>query len=159
MIHAERATSDTVVGVPTDSGQIAWLRESVLSMFSPDNASPHVVLVILTDITAERFAYEQLRLLETKDPPTGLLSRVAFIERLDARLALPPTEEFALLYVGLDHFKTVNKMTGHHMGNQALNMMAQHIHDQAGQRALLTRLGGDQFYAAISNPNAVDTLV
>lgn len=153
-----RAISNVVVGMPAGNGQIVWLRESVLPMFSPDSASPHAVLVIFTDITAERSAYEQLRLLETKDSLTGLPNRAAFIERLDARLALPSTGEAALLYVGLDHFKTVNEAMGHHVGNQVLNMAAQRIRAQAGQRALLARLGGDQFCVAIDDPNAADTL-
>lgn len=153
-----RAISNVVVGVPAGNGQIVWLRESVLPMFSPDSASPHAVLVIFTDITAERSAYEQLRLLETKDSLTGLPNRAAFIERLDARLALPSTGESALLYIGLDHFKTVNEVMGHHVGNQVLNMAAQRIREQAGQRALLARLGGDQFCVAIDDPNAADAL-
>lgn len=57
-----RAISNVVVGVPAGNGQIVWLRESVLPMFSPDSASPHAVLVIFTDITAERSAYEQLQI-------------------------------------------------------------------------------------------------
>ncbi|UGS88295.1 EAL domain-containing protein (plasmid) [Ralstonia wenshanensis] len=153
-----RAISNVVVGVPAGNGQIVWLRESVLPMFSPDSASPHAVLLIFTDITAERSAYEQLRLLETKDSLTGLPNRAAFIERLDARLALPSTGESALLYIGLDHFKTVNEAMGHHVGNQVLNMAAQRIRSQAGQRALLARLGGDQFCVAIDDPKAADTL-
>ena len=153
-----RAISNVVVGMPAGNGQIVWLRESVLPMFSPDSASPHAVLVIFTDITAERSAYEQLRLLETKDSLTGLPNRAAFIERLDARLALPSTGESALLYIGLDHFKTVNEAMGHHVGNQVLNMAAQRIRGQAGQRALLARLGGDQFCVAIDDPKSADTL-
>ncbi|MET3445929.1 EAL domain-containing protein [Ralstonia sp. 1138] len=153
-----RAISNVVVGVPAGNGQIVWLRESVLPMFSQDSASPHAVLVIFTDITAERSAYEQLRLLETKDSLTGLPNRAAFIERLDARLALPSTGQSALLYIGLDHFKTVNEAIGHHMGNHVLNTAAQRIRAEAGQRALLARLGGDQFCVAIDDPNAADTL-
>uniref|UniRef100_C6BLM3 Diguanylate cyclase/phosphodiesterase with PAS/PAC sensor(S) n=2 Tax=Ralstonia pickettii TaxID=329 RepID=C6BLM3_RALP1 len=153
-----RAISNVVVGVPAGNGQIVWLRESVLPMFSPDSASPHAVLVIFTDITAERSTYEQLRLLETKDSLTGLPNRAAFIERLDARLALPSTGQSALLYVGLDHFKTVNEAMGHHIGNQVLNVAAQRIRAEAGQRALVARLGGDQFSVAIDDPDAADAL-
>ncbi|KHK57981.1 diguanylate cyclase [Ralstonia sp. A12] len=153
-----RAISNVVVGVPAGTGQIVWLRESVLPMFSPDSASPHAVLVIFTDITAERSTYEQLRLLETKDSLTGLPNRAAFIERLDARLALPSTGRAALLYIGLDHFKTVNEAMGHHVGNQVLNLAAQRIRAEAGQRALLARLGGDQFCVAIDDPDTVDAL-
>ncbi|MGM3277816.1 putative bifunctional diguanylate cyclase/phosphodiesterase [Ralstonia sp. 24A2] len=153
-----RAISNVVVGVPAGNGQIVWLRESVLPMFSPDSASPHAVLVIFTDITAERSTYEQLRLLETKDSLTGLPNRAAFIERLDARLALPSTGRAALLYIGLDHFKTVNEAMGHHIGNQVLNLAAQRIRAEAGQRALLARLGGDQFCVAIDDPDTVDGL-
>ena len=53
---------------------------------------------------------------------------------------------------------TVNEAIGHHMGNQVLNTAAQRIRAQAGQRALLARLGGDQFCVAIDDPNAADTL-
>lgn len=153
-----RAISNVVVGVPAGNGQIVWLRESVLPMFSPDSASPHAVLVIFTDITAERSTYEQLRLLETKDSLTGLPNRAAFIERLDARLALPSTGRAALLYIGLDHFKTVNEAMGHHIGNQVLNLAAQRIRAETGQRALLARLGGDQFCVAIDDTDTVNAL-
>ncbi len=153
-----RAISNVVVGMPAGTGQIVWLRQSVLPIFSQDSASPHAVLVIFTDITAERSTYEQLRLLETKDSLTGLPNRAAFIERLDARLALPATGQAALLYIGLDHFKTVNEAMGHHVGNQVLNVAAQRIRADVGQRALLARLGGDQFCVAIDTPDAADTL-
>lgn len=153
-----RAISNVVVGMPAANGQIVWLRESVLPMFSPDSASPHAVLCIFADITAERSAYEQLRLLETKDSLTGLPNRAAFIERLDARLALPSTGKSALLYIGLDHFKTVNEAMGHHIGNQVLNVAAQRIRAESGQPALLARLGGDQFCVAIDDPDSVDAL-
>ncbi|MHA6848846.1 putative bifunctional diguanylate cyclase/phosphodiesterase [Ralstonia syzygii] len=153
-----RAVNNVVVGMPAGNGQIVWLRESVLPMFSQDSASPHAVLVIFTDITAERSTYEQLRLLETKDSLTGLPNRAAFIERLDARLALPSTGQAALLYVGLDHFKTVNEAMGHHIGNQVLNVAAQRIRADVGQRALLARLGGDQFCVAIDTPDRAETL-
>ncbi|MEF9387550.1 EAL domain-containing protein [Ralstonia solanacearum species complex bacterium KE056] len=153
-----RAVNNVVVGMPAGNGQIVWLRESVLPMFSQDSASPHAVLVIFTDITAERSTYEQLRLLETKDSLTGLPNRAAFIERLDARLALPSTGQAALLYIGLDHFKTVNEAMGHHIGNQVLNVAAQRIRADVGQRALLARLGGDQFCVAIEVPDRAETL-
>jgi len=153
-----RAISNVVVGVPAANGQIVWLRESVLPMFSPDSASPHAVLVIFSDITAERSTVEQLRLLETKDSLTGLPNRAAFIERLDARLTLPSTGQAALLYIGLDHFKTVNEAMGHHIGNQVLNLAAQRIRAEAGQRALVARLGGDQFCVAIDDPDVADSL-
>ncbi|WP_296223520.1 putative bifunctional diguanylate cyclase/phosphodiesterase [Ralstonia sp. UBA689] len=153
-----RAISNVVVGVPAGNGQIVWLRETVLPMFSPESASPHAVLTIFTDITAERSTHEQLRLLETKDSLTGLPNRAAFIERLDARLTQPSTGQSALLYIGLDHFKTVNEAMGHHVGNQVLNLAAQRIRAEAGQRALLARLGGDQFCVAIDDPSSADTL-
>ncbi|MDB0568894.1 putative bifunctional diguanylate cyclase/phosphodiesterase [Ralstonia solanacearum] len=153
-----RAISNVVVGMPAGNGQIVWLRESVLPMFSQDSATPHAVLVIFTDITTERSTYEQLRLLETKDPLTGLPNRAAFIERLDARLALPSTGQAALLYVGLDHFKTVNEAMGHHIGNQVLNVAAHRIRADVGQRALLARLGGDQFCVTIDAPEQAETL-
>src|SRR5581483_6657448 len=53
---------------------------------------------------------------------------------------------------------TVNEAMGHHIGNQVLNLAAQRIRAEVSQRALLARLGGDQFCVAIDDPDTIDAL-
>lgn len=81
------------------------------------------------------------------DPLTGLLNRRAFldeifrrIERLD-RDGLPGT----LLFIDLDHFKTLNDTSGHKAGDDALCLVADLLRAACRAADLVARLGGDEF--------------
>lgn len=80
------------------------------------------------------------------DDLTGLPNRLLFGEQLSAALALgrsaPP---FAVLYLDLDYFKTVNDTLGHAIGDQLLRAAAERIAAEAGPDHVVARLGGDEF--------------
>ena len=79
------------------------------------------------------------RLSET-DPLTGLLNRRA-IEGQFARLR---TEGFTTLAViDLDHFKAINDVNGHAVGDAVLKAVASAI--QTGPDVLAYRIGGEEF--------------
>ena len=85
--------------------------------------------------------------LATHDPLTGLANRGLLTERLQAALARAAATDlpFAVLYLDLDHFKTVNDELGHDVGDALLIAMAQRLSQvlRAGDTA--ARLGGDEF--------------
>lgn len=94
----------------------------------------------------EAIQREMLRLART-DPLTGLLNRRAFREevlrhtdRAD-REGVPST----LMFVDLDHFKTVNDRLGHETGDQVLVRTATVLRDIVRPADLVARLGGDEF--------------
>lgn len=80
------------------------------------------------------------------DDLTGLGNRRLLRERLDRALERRGTNErVAIVLFGLDRFKDVNDSLGHDAGDELLCQVSRRLHHALGDRAVLTRLGGDQF--------------
>lgn len=99
----------------------------------------------------ERRAY-LLRLREQslarQDPLTRLPNRLALEEFLLARLQASRATGIGqdyLLYLDLDHFKTVNDTCGHAVGDRLLREIAVVLRTQLAPRDFMARLGGDEF--------------
>jgi diguanylate cyclase (GGDEF)-like protein len=110
-----------------------------------------------------RAAHERLVHDAIHDHLTELPNRTLFIERLDraiSRRARHPDYLFAVLFVDLDRFKTVNDSLGHPAGDRLLIEIARRLDDtlrredmvarseatrQHDADATLARLGGDEF--------------
>ena len=95
-----------------------------------------------------RFANEQLAHMATVDWLTGCLNRGAFTGKVAAyldRRNQRPGDGGALLIVDADDFKRVNDTFGHHIGDEALRLMAQAIRGAVGRHDLVGRLGGEEF--------------
>lgn len=58
---------------------------------------------------------------------------------------------FGLLYVDLDHFKKVNDLYGHHVGDMYLQEASRRMKQQLRPDDMLARLGGDEFAAVAPN--------
>jgi diguanylate cyclase (GGDEF)-like protein len=100
----------------------------------------------------ERRAY-LLRLREEslarEDLLTRLPNRLALEEFLHARLHGPRKADRKgmdyLLYLDLDHFKTVNDTCGHAVGDRLLREISVVIRAQLDRNDFIARLGGDEF--------------
>lgn len=81
------------------------------------------------------------------DSLTQLSSRASFQVHLDYRLKLckRTQQNFSLLYLDLDNFKTVNDSLGHHAGDILLQRTAQRIKHTCREADFIGRLGGDEF--------------
>jgi len=103
---------------------------------------------------------EQLRLLATRDPLTGLRNRREF-ERLladewqrCARFQRP----FALVVADIDHFKKVNDTHGHQAGDAVLKHVANLLAGQLRTVDHLARVGGEEFAIIMVETGAKDAL-
>ena len=86
------------------------------------------------------------------DALTDLPNRAQFSEELDRALArVQRGEQFALLYLDLDHFKRVNDTLGHPIGDELLKSAADRLRGCVRETDLIARLGGDEF-AIIQSP-------
>ncbi|MGU3498345.1 GGDEF domain-containing protein [Mycobacterium sp. C31M] len=81
------------------------------------------------------------------DPLTGLLNRRGLHLHLDELLQLGESEieAVAVLLVDLDRFKDINDTYGHAAGDEVLTSCAQKIRSTVGDRALVARVGGEEF--------------
>jgi diguanylate cyclase (GGDEF)-like protein len=85
--------------------------------------------------------------LASSDPLTGFLNRRSLAEEGAAMFvrAQRRRKAMAMLALDLDHFKTINDMHGHAVGDALLRAVAKQVSDNMPQIALTARLGGDEF--------------
>ncbi len=85
----------------------------------------------------------KLKQLSETDELTGLANRRPFTQSL-ARL-LASEEGGALIMLDVDHFKAFNDCFGHPAGDRVLQRLAQAMRKALPERALLARVGGEEF--------------
>ncbi len=117
-------------------------------------AEPAVIEPVLR-AAAARFAHalelgrtrEQGRAEGLLDALTGLPNRLLFNDRLDTiiREANRTGECFALLFVDLDRFKTINDTLGHAIGDQVLITTTQRLRSSVRASDTVARYAGDEF--------------
>jgi diguanylate cyclase (GGDEF)-like protein len=86
------------------------------------------------------------------DPLTGINNRKYFYEMLDKKV-LKKTEKFAVAFIDLDYFKTVNDIYGHDIGDQLLTEIARLLSAVFGEKNTVVRYGGDEFAALLEIKN------
>ena len=105
---------------------------------------------VAQDITHHK--QEEVRLLQLtqRDALTGLLNRTGFEEHLERRLQEGGGATLALLYIDLDHFKPVNDLHGHPVGDQVLQLFAQRLSGLVRPTDAVARVGGDEFAVVLA---------
>jgi diguanylate cyclase (GGDEF)-like protein len=117
----------------------------------------------LEDTTERRRAEERIAHMAHYDALTGLPNRVLFREQLEQQLEkLHGGEQFAVLYIDVDEFKSVNDTLGHPIGDELLKAVAARLRSCVGETDVVARLGGDEFavvQTAVRDPADVRRLV
>jgi diguanylate cyclase (GGDEF)-like protein/PAS domain S-box-containing protein len=106
---------------------------------------------------AEQRAHEAT-LLASTDELTGIANRRAFLRQLDREVT--GAAEFgwplAVAIFDVDHFKTVNDVHGHAMGDKVLQLIAARAGLAVRNGDLVGRLGGEEFGILMPGANAED---
>lgn len=94
----------------------------------------------------------QLRKLSTEDPLTGLLNARAYYALVDRliRLSTRNGASFAVLFIDLDHFKSINDRYGHEAGDTVLKETAACLKRLIRHSDALGRIGGEEFSIFLS---------
>ncbi|GAB2902375.1 EAL domain-containing protein [Paraburkholderia jirisanensis] len=89
----------------------------------------------------------QIVRLATFDTLTGLLNRASLTERIERAIHVSRARNtlFAILFMDLDGFKTINDSLGHAFGDEVLKAFAQHLQQCVQASDTVARLGGDEF--------------
>ena len=129
--------------------------------------------IIITDLThtysfqamadkQQNKAQRQLEQWENtyrRDSMTGLLNHSAFQNDVEYRL-LQNEYQVIMLMLDVDHFKEYNDQYGHHAGDEFLVLLAQTLQGSLRDGDLCSRMGGDEFSAALFfGMNAEETVI
>jgi diguanylate cyclase (GGDEF)-like protein len=86
-----------------------------------------------------------------RDHLTGVASRAAFVERLEAAVASAQRHDHTVgvIYFDIDRFKIVNDSLGHAAGDELLVELARRVHTVLRPNDVIGRLGGDEFVVVL----------
>lgn len=96
---------------------------------------------------------QQLEQLASHDTLTGVLNARAYYATCDTYIdmARRTQQPYAVLFVDLDHFKSVNDKYGHSAGDTVLKTVAQCIGANIRKSDALGRIGGEEFSVFMPN--------
>jgi diguanylate cyclase (GGDEF)-like protein len=91
--------------------------------------------------------------LSLTDPLTGAGNRRAFDEQLERELARAgrSARRVGLLLIDVDHFKQINDVHGHDVGDRVLGEVCRCLSERLRAEDRLAPVGGDEFAAIITN--------
>jgi len=101
------------------------------------------------EMTFKRLHQEQRELynLSTRDQLSGLYNKRTLIEKTDWLSVEKHRrgEKFAVVFIDIDNFKTLNDSMGHNLGDKVLHEVAQILVTTVGKNDIVARIGGDEF--------------
>jgi len=137
--------------------------EASISLQKDSSAKPIGFRGITRDVTERKLTEEKIQYMATHDALTGLPNRLMFSQLINHAIqsAQRYQRQFAVLFIDLDRFKTVNDTMGHEAGDQLLQEIATRLKINLRAVDVASRFGGDEFVILIeevSDPNHVATV-
>lgn len=114
----------------------------------------------LRDITAEKTLQDQLIKSATYDSLTNIPNRLLLEDRIEQAIhfAQNSKAQFAVLFIDLDRFKSINDGYGHHCGDELLKIVASRLNIHLRSTDSVARMGGDEFIVLLSPLSAKDDI-
>ncbi|WP_017660079.1 sensor domain-containing protein [Baaleninema simplex] len=134
-------------------GSIIWISEDVRAV-RDKNGNLLYYEGSVVDISERKRTEQRLRYSASHDALTGLWNRGWFfaqVERSLRRTRRHTNYNFALLFLDLDNFKSVNDSLGHAVGDRLLLAIAQRLENHLRPGDTFARLGGDEFTVLMEN--------
>ena len=106
---------------------------------------------------------EEMRHMAHYDSLTGLPNRNLLNDRIEQAIEMARRNKHrvGVLFIDLDHFKTINDTLGHHIGDLLLSQVAQRMSYMLRATDTLGRLGGDEFLflaPALDSPDKLEVI-
>jgi diguanylate cyclase (GGDEF)-like protein/PAS domain S-box-containing protein len=121
---------------------------------------PSRYVAIFNDITDLHRKDEQIKHQAYHDALTGLPNRLLLSKRIEQAIAVARRNDhgIALLFIDLDHFKTINDCFGHDMGDKLLIEVARRLKSCVRDSDTVARLGGDEFIVIIGDTSMSESV-
>jgi diguanylate cyclase (GGDEF)-like protein/PAS domain S-box-containing protein len=114
----------------------------------------------IRDISDRKALQQQLELLASTDPLTGVVNRRRFFHAAEAELyrARRYDRPLVLALVDIDHFKRINDTYGHAVGDDTLKTLAHAFANRLRRSDLFARFGGEEFVCLLPETQLGDGL-
>lgn len=111
------------------------------------------VFMLSSDVTPLKLVERQLTTLARFDSLTGLANRHQFNEKLADALARAQRsgDALALMFLDIDHFKSINDTFGHAAGDSVLREFAHRLRQCVRGTDTVARLAGDEFVVILES--------
>lgn len=127
-------------------GEEFWIDTNIVPLRDDHGRVTHFA-TIGRDLTATKRLQQELLLMASTDPLTGLLNRRRFLEQAesDFQRSQRYQHELAVVMLDIDHFKAINDSHGHFAGDQVLIAMSRATENLLRNTDILGRWGGEEF--------------
>lgn len=121
------------------------------------NGEAEGYVTLFTDITKRKKNERLIQHQANYDSLTNLANRNLFSQTLEQVLSMSVDTKThgALLFIDLDHFKSINDTLGHSVGDLLLKEVAARIVENLTEKDTPARLGGDEFAIILPNIQSI----
>ena len=138
-------------------GYLYWVNTTIVPNMDSEG-KPFQYVAIRTDITEHKLAEEKIHQFAFYDALTGLPNRRLLMDRLNQALAVSARsgQYGAVMFLDMDHFKTLNDTKGHDVGDMLLIEVAKRLQGCVRDTDTVARLGGDEFVVVLEALGSAD---
>ena len=147
------------------TSQAAYSNLETAKLMSDDSHKSVIIMKVLSMLMASLLMFvlikkqrkrdKDLSYLVSTDTLTELPNRHSFIHDIENTVvnANASDNKFALVFLDIDYFKSINDNYGHEMGDKILHRFATTIKNEISSTDMLARFGGDEFVLLLKNIN------
>jgi diguanylate cyclase (GGDEF)-like protein/PAS domain S-box-containing protein len=151
VIRSGRPLRGYVTGVHVvDAEPIRWMLVDAVPAFGKDGQLRQIIVSFI-DISEQLQQKQHLEQLASTDTLTGLSTRRQLLELAGHELARARRSHrpLALVFLDVDHFKSINDRFGHDTGDRVLQRIGDVLHRELRAADLAARWGGEEFCALL----------
>lgn len=126
---------------------VAYMESVTFSKIVDSDDQIKNYLVVASDITDAKNNELKIMKIAKQDALTKLPNRSLFLDRLEFSIAASKRYKTvgAVMFLDLDHFKSLNDTLGHHVGDLLLIEIGKRLQKCVRETDTVARLGGDEF--------------
>ena len=139
------------VRTQNEDGNLTFKEATIIAVSNDGRLERY--LIILTDIDARKQAEKVIYNQANYDELTQLPNRSLLKDRVSSIIkeSRRNHKRFALLFIDVDNFKTINDNRGHTVGDEILKIIAQRLIETVREIDTVSRFGGDEFIIIVND--------